>query len=77
MSEFRKLVESILNENGINEDIIRLFQFYANELNEKGQIEILDKEERDAFNDYCYNHYEDLPFDPDELRHEGNLIYLV
>ena len=77
MSEFRKLVESILKENGINDEIVKLFQFYANELNEKGQIRILDREERNAFNDYCYNHYEDLPFDPDDLRLEGDLIYLI
>ena len=77
MSEFRRLVEGILKENGIGEEVDRMFQHYANELNEKGQIRILDKEERNAFHDYCYNHYEDLPFDPDDLRLEGNLIYLV
>jgi len=77
MTQFRKLVEAILKENGINDEVMKLFQFYAKELDEKGQIQILDKEERNAFCDYCYNHYEDLPFDPDDLRLEDDLIYLA
>ena len=77
MSEFRKLVEAILKENDISEEIIARFQSYINELNKTGQVQISDEAERNAFSEYCYNHYEELPFDPDEMRPEGDLVYLV
>lgn len=72
MTKFRKLVENILQQEVGNK-----FIQYINEINETGEVSIKDKNERNAFHDYCYEHDEELPFDPDELRNEEDLIYLA
>lgn len=72
MTKFRKLVENILQQEVNNK-----FQDYVDEIKETGQVEIFDKKERRAFFDYCHNFYKNLPFNPDDLRREDDLIYLA
>ena len=77
MSDFRKKVYKVLKENGFvdtaNGDLIKTD---IDELNEQGSLNISDPKERAALFDYCYNHYEELPFDPDDLRAEDEYIWL-
>lgn len=77
MSDFRKKIYKLLKENGFvdtsNGDLIKT---YIDQLNEQGSVNISDPKERAALFDYCYNHYEELPFDPDDLRAEDECIWL-
>ena len=77
MSDFRKKIYKLLKENGFvdtsNSDLIKT---YIDQLNEQGSVNISDPKERAALFDYCYNHYEELPFDPDDLRVEDEYIWL-
>ena len=77
MSDFRKKIYKLLKENGFvdtsNSDLIKT---YIDQLNEQGSVNISDSKERAALFDYCYNHYEELPFDPDDLRAEDEYIWL-
>ena len=77
MSDFRKKIYKLLKENGFvdtsNSDLIKT---YIDQLNEQGSVNISDPKERAALFDYCYNHYEELPFDPDDLRAEDEYILL-
>lgn len=89
MSEFRKLVENVLKENDVDwvasdsdateqSDYESRMKKYAEELKHHGDVTIDDTNEINEFRHYAYTtDYDELGFDPDDLRCEGNYIYLA
>lgn len=89
MSEFRKLVENVLKENDVDWvasdsdateqlDCENRMKKYAEEIRRYDNVTIDDRNEMNEFLDYVYSmDYDNLGFDPDNLRREGNLIYLA
>lgn len=63
-----------------NEDQAR-YNGYIDQLNKTGQVSIPDKYDRQNFELYCYSDTvmdnDLLDFDPNELRFEGDLVYLA
>lgn len=84
MTDFRKLVEKFLSEsdfslsdNGEQNNSEQEMEVIAKELYANGSIDITDKEKRNSFFDYIYSTENDFGFDPDDLRQEGDMIYLA
>ena len=88
MSEFRKLVENVLKENdfdwaAFDSAAARQLGYenemdnYVEELISNGEVNIDDKTKQNKFFDYIYSIDDDIGFDPEDLRKEGNLIYLA
>ena len=89
MSEFRKLVENVLKENDVDwvasdsdateqSDYESRMKKYLEELRRYDNVTIDDRNEMNEFLDYVYSmDYDNLGFDTDDLRREGNYIYLA
>lgn len=84
MTQFRKLVENFLSESNFSlnagdeqNNSEQEMEVIAKELYANGSIDITDKEKRNNFFDYIYSTEKDFGFDPDDLRQEGDMIYLA
>lgn len=84
-SNFRQLVENILHENGYDDwlqksiDDLKKLDSQIEQLNKYGEVRIENPLEREQFINYCNSDegFEKCDFDPNDLRIEDNLIYLV
>lgn len=88
MSQFKELVKKVFLENNMDWeafdnmanqqlDFEKEMQNYEQQLLDYGQVEINDVNMQNKFFDYIYNTETGENFDPNDLRKEGNVIYLV